>query len=77
MSVQSIQCAYWRGEIPAYRISTMLRLDLERVQRLFLAKGCYRSCDHAARGRRQLPATRLAASPPAGKTGAQFLGNGS
>jgi hypothetical protein len=31
--------AYWRGEIPAYRISKMLRFDLERVQRIFLAKG--------------------------------------
>ena len=40
--VQSIRRAYWRGEIPAYRISTMLRFDLERVQRIFLAKGLSR-----------------------------------
>ena len=39
VSVQSIRRAYWRGEIPAYRISKMLRFDLERVQRIFLAKG--------------------------------------
>ena len=39
LSAQSIRRAYWRGDIPAYRISTMLRFDLERVQRIFLAKG--------------------------------------
>jgi excisionase family DNA binding protein len=39
VSAQSIRWAYWSGEIPAYRISTMLRFDLERVQRIFLAKG--------------------------------------
>jgi len=39
VSAQSIRRAYWRGEIPAYRISAMLRFDLERVQRIFLAKG--------------------------------------
>jgi hypothetical protein len=27
------------GDIPAYRICKMLRFDLERVQRVFLAKG--------------------------------------
>ena len=39
VSVQSIRRAYWRGDIPAYRICKMLRFDLERVQRIFLAKG--------------------------------------
>ena len=39
VSAQSIRRAYWRGEIPAYCISKMLRFDLERVQRIFLAKG--------------------------------------
>ena len=42
VSVQSIRRAYWRGEIPTYRISKMLRFDLERVQRIFLAKGLSR-----------------------------------
>jgi excisionase family DNA binding protein len=42
VSVQSIRRAYWRGEIPAYRLSTMLRFDLERVPRIFLAKGLSR-----------------------------------
>ena len=39
VSAQSIRRAYWRGDIPAYRISKMLRFDLARVQRIFLAKG--------------------------------------
>ena len=39
VSAQSIRRAYWRREIPAYRISKMLRFDLERVQQIFLAKG--------------------------------------
>ena len=51
--VQSIRRAYWRGEIPAYRISKMLRFDLERVQRNFWPKDCRGSYDQAARDRRQ------------------------
>ena len=39
VSSQSIRRAYWRGDIPAYRITKILRFDLARVQRIFLAKG--------------------------------------
>ena len=39
VSAQSIRRAYWSGAIPAYRVNKMLRFDLERVQRIFLAKG--------------------------------------
>ncbi len=39
VSPQSIRRAYWRGDIPAYRITKILRFDLARVQRIFLAKG--------------------------------------
>ena len=46
VSAQSIRRAYWRGDIPAYRISKMLRFDLERVQRIFLAKGLSRIVRH-------------------------------
>ena len=31
--------AYWRGEIPVYRISKMPRFDLGQIQRIFLTKG--------------------------------------
>ena len=39
VSSQSIRRAYWRGDIPAYCITKVLRFDLARVQRIFLAKG--------------------------------------
>ena len=39
VSSQSIRRAYWRGDIPAYRITKILHFDLARVQRIFLAKG--------------------------------------
>ena len=39
VSMQSIRCTYWRGDIPAYRITKMLRFALARVQRIFLGKG--------------------------------------
>ena len=37
--VQTIRRAYWRCEIPAYRISKMPRFDLGQIQRIFLTKG--------------------------------------
>ena len=39
VSSQSIRRAYWRGDIPAYRLSKILRFDLARVQRILLMKG--------------------------------------
>ena len=39
VSTQSIRRAYWKGDIPAFRVCKMLRFDLERVQRIFLEKG--------------------------------------
>ena len=39
VSSQSIRRAYWRGDIPAYRITKILRFDLARVQRILLTKG--------------------------------------
>jgi excisionase family DNA binding protein len=53
VSAQSIRRAYWRGEIPAYRISKILRFDLERAQRILLEKGLARSVRH---GRARPPA---------------------
>ena len=70
VSVQSIRRAYWRGEIPAYRINTMLRFDLDRVQRIFLTKGLSR----IVRPRDARPAAPAgdahSRTPPFGKTGA-------
>jgi hypothetical protein len=39
VSTQSIRRTYWRGDIPAFRVWKILRFDLERVRRIFLAKG--------------------------------------
>ena len=40
VSSQSIRRAYWRGDIPAYRIIKILRFDLEPIQRIFCPSGC-------------------------------------
>ena len=70
VSAQSIRHAYWRGDIPAYRISKMLRFDLERVQRIFLAKGLSR----IVRPRGARPPAKAgdapSKTPPFGNTGA-------
>ena len=68
--VQSIRRAYWRGEIPAYRISTLLRFDLDRVQRIFLAKGLSRIVRPRGARSPALAAAHTAETPPFGKTGA-------
>ncbi len=39
VSVDSVRRAYWKGQIPAFRICRMLRFDLERVRQLLSAKG--------------------------------------
>ena len=75
VSAQSIRRAYWRGEIPASRISTMLRFDLERVQQIFWQKGCEdrtttRSAT-AGQGRRRAQQQR----PRSVKRGRNFQGS--
>ncbi len=73
VSAQSIRRAYWRGDIPAYRISKMLRFDLARVQQIFLEKWVARIVQpRAARPPGNAPAARHAQKPPLGKTGAEF-----
>ena len=60
-----------RERSPAYRLSKHAALRLgTNPANLFCPSGCRGSYDHAARDRRQLPATRSADSPPFGKTGA-------
>ena len=59
VSSQSIRRAYWRGDIPAYRITKILRFDLARVQRIFLAKGL----PTIVRARRARPAAAAADAP--------------
>lgn len=77
VSTDSIRRAVRKGEIPATRVKTALRFDLQEVhtcmQRNAKARfGTRSSCaPGGTAGRAQ------ADQPPPGKTGAQFLGNGS
>ena len=77
VSTDSIRRAVRKGEIPATRDRTALRFDLQKVstymQRNAQARfGARSTCaPGGTAGRAQ------ADQPPAGKTGAQFLGNGS
>ena len=75
VSVQSIRRVYWRREVPAYRISTMLRFNLDHAQRILLAKGYQRSHDHEVRDRRPRPAARPANRPRSVKRGRNFHGS--
>ena len=64
VSTQSIRRAYWKGDIPAFRVCKVLRFDLERVRGIFLAKGLPADRgSEAARDRRRLPAARPAKRP--------------
>ena len=64
------------GDIPAYRICKMLRFDLERVQRIFLAKGLPGIVQGSQRAH---PAATAGGAhsynAPVGKTGA-FMADG-
>ena len=77
VSTDSIRRAVRKGEIPATRVKTALRFDLEEVLT------CLRRNAEARFGRGFASAPdggsrpRAGDQPPAGKTGAQFLGNGS
>ena len=77
VSTDSIRRAVRKDEIPATRVKTALRFDLEEVLT------CLRRNAEARFGRGFASAPGGTAGrapadqPPASKTGAQFLGNGS
>ena len=77
VSTDTIRRAVRKGEIPSTRVRTALRFDLQEVstymQRNAEARFGARStlAPAGTAGRAQ------ADQPPTGKTGAQFLGNGS
>jgi excisionase family DNA binding protein len=77
VSTDSIRRAVRNGEIPATRVRTALRFDLQEVHTCMQrnAKARFRrgfaGAPGGSAGRAQ------ADQPPASKTGAQFLGNGS
>ena len=77
VSTDTVRRAYRKGEIPAIRVNTALRFDLQEVHTCMQQNAAARfgtgssSAPGGTAGRAQ------ADQPPAGKTGAQFLGNGS
>ena len=77
VSTDTIRRAVRKAEIPARRVRTALRFDLQEVHT------CMQRSAEARFGRGFASAPdggsrpRAGDQPPAGKTGAQFLGNGS
>jgi excisionase family DNA binding protein len=69
VSTDTIRRAYRRGELPAIRVKTALRFDLEEVHRVMQRQAevsrSARRC--AASGARRMP---IEAQPPRSKTGA-------
>jgi excisionase family DNA binding protein len=77
VSTDTIRRAVRKGEIPWTRVRTALRFDLQEVSTCMQRNAEAR---FGARSTRALAGTAgraQADQPPAGKTGAQFLGNGS
>jgi len=74
VSTDTIRRAYRRGELPAIRVKTALRFDLEEVHRVMQRQAeayvSARRC--AASGARRPP---IEAQPPHSQTGALFPNN--
>jgi excisionase family DNA binding protein len=73
VSTDTIRRAYRRGELPAIRVKTALRFDLEEIHRLMQRRAeAYRSARRcAASGARRMP---IEPQPPLSQTGALFPG---
>jgi excisionase family DNA binding protein len=69
VSTDTIRRAYRRGDLPAIRVKTALRFDLEEIHRAMQRQAeAYRSARRcAASGARRMP---IEAQPPLCKTGA-------
>lgn len=74
VSTDTIRRAYRRGDLPAIRVKTALRFDLEEVHRVMQRQAeAYRSARRcAASGARRPP---IEAQPPLSQTGALFPDN--
>lgn len=77
VSMDTIRRAVRRGEIPATRVRTALRFDLQKVLTGMQRKAAIRFGTRSASAPGGTAGRAPADQPPAGKTGAQFLGNGS
>ena len=77
VSTDSIRRAVRKGEIPSTRVRTALRFDLQEVSTYMQRNAEARFGARSTRAPGGIAGRAQADQPPAGKTGAQFLGNGS
>lgn len=77
VSTDSIRRAVRNGEIPATRVKTALRFDLQEVHTCMQRNAKARFGTRSASAPGGSAGRAQADQPPASKTGAQFLGKGS
>lgn len=77
VSTDTIRRAVRKGEIPATRVRTALRFDLQEVSTYMQRNAKARFGAPSTRAPGGTAGRAQADQPPAGNTGAQFLGNGS
>ena len=77
VSTDTIRRAVRNGEIPSTRVKTALRFDLQEVSTYMRRNAEARFGARSTRAPGGIAGRAPADQPPAGKTGAQFLGNGS
>ena len=75
VSTDTIRRAVRRGEIPATRVRTALRFDLHEVHTCMERNAEVKYGSRSTRAPGGTAGRAQADQPPAGKTGAQFLGN--
>jgi excisionase family DNA binding protein len=74
VSTDTLRRAYRRGDLPAIRVKTALRFDLEEVHRLMQRQAeAYRSARRCAESGARRPS--IEAQPPLSQTGALFPNN--
>jgi excisionase family DNA binding protein len=77
VSTDTVRRAYRKGEIPAIRVKTALRFDLREVHTCMQQNAVARFGTRSSSAPGGTAGRVLDDQPPPGKTGAQFLGNGS
>ena len=77
VSTDTIRRAVRKGEIPSTRVRTAVRFDLQEVSTCMRRNGATRFGTRSTRAPGGSAGRAPADQPPAGKTGAQFLGSGS
>jgi excisionase family DNA binding protein len=75
VSTDTIRRAVRKGEIPATRVRTALRFDLQEVSTYMQRNAAARFGARSPRAPGGIAGRAQTDQPPPGKTGAQFLGN--